>query len=276
MNNKQDISKQITVITCMIIGLLMPPMIQAQEPNHESSWVQGEEYRLKTEIFQSDKMNKRPIMVIVLHGDSPFNNPDYQNTFAAKVAANIQNTVTIAILRPGYTDHRGNISEGRRGKTNGDNWNAKNTHVIADAIRTLQNRYQSRKVVVAGHSGGAAITANILGLEPDLIDAALLVSCPCDAKKWRKSMFNLTGSEIFKGEIETLSPIEQITNISDQVTISMIVGTRDEVTPPYLSENYFDNVASLGKDIRLTQLEDKGHEIFLDDKVFDHLTGIID
>jgi protein-S-isoprenylcysteine O-methyltransferase Ste14 len=37
-------------------------------------------------------------------------------------------------------------------------------------------------VVVAGHSGGAAIAANILGRRPALIDAALVVSCPCDVE----------------------------------------------------------------------------------------------
>jgi pimeloyl-ACP methyl ester carboxylesterase len=67
--------------------------------------------------------------------------------------------------------------------TTGDNWNATNTDAIANAIGALKRRYHARKVVVVGHSGGAAIAANILGRHPELIDAALLVSCPYDSEK---------------------------------------------------------------------------------------------
>jgi pimeloyl-ACP methyl ester carboxylesterase len=62
--------------------------------------------------------------------------------------------------------------------TTGDNWNAtKNTDAIAHAIGELKRRYHARQVVVAGHSGGATITVNLLGRHPAWIDAALLVSC---------------------------------------------------------------------------------------------------
>lgn len=237
--------------------------------------VQGKEYRLQIEAFQRDTITKHPVLVVVLHGDSPFQNLGYQNAFAGEVAAKTQNIVAIGLLRPGYTDPDGNTSEGKWGKTNGDNWNAENTDAIADAIRELRERYQSHKVVVAGHSGGAAITANILGRQPGLIDAALLVSCPCDVKRWRVRMHKLTGNEIFEGEIKTLSAIQQVANISDQAKIVMIVGSEDEVAPPYLSESYRKKASELGKDIRLVHLEDKGHEIFLDAKVLDEFFELI-
>lgn len=239
----------------------MPRAVQAQASSTASSWVQGKEYRLKIEVFQSDTTTKHPVLVVGLHGDSPFQNPGYQKIFAAETAAKTHHTVAVGMLRPGYTDPRGNTSEGRRGKTNGDNWNAENTDAIADAIRTLKNRYQSRKVVVAGHSGGAAITANILVRQPELIDAALLVSCPCEVQKWREHMLRLTGNDVFKGEINTLSPIENTANISDRVRILMIVGAEDEVTPPYLSDKYRKKLAALGKDIRLVQLKGRGQPV---------------
>jgi pimeloyl-ACP methyl ester carboxylesterase len=87
-------------------------------------------------------------------------------------------------------------------------------------------------VVVAGHSGGAAIAANILGRHPALIDAALLVSCPCDVEKWRQHMFQLTGQSVFQGMIDTLLPIEQITGMSDQAHVIMMVDSQDTVTSP--------------------------------------------
>jgi hypothetical protein len=65
-----------------------------------------------------------------------------------------------------------------------------------------------------------------------VIDAALLVSCPCDVEKWRQQMFQLTGQSVFQGMIDTLSPIEQITGMSDQANVTMIVGNQAAVTPP--------------------------------------------
>jgi pimeloyl-ACP methyl ester carboxylesterase len=237
----------------------------------ESSWVPGGAYRLKTSVFRSEQIGAEPVLVVVLHGDAPFSRPGYQNTFAAKVAATNRDVVAVGLLRPGYTDPQGNISDGERGLTTGDNWNATNTDAIANAIGELKRRYHARKVVVAGHSGGAAIAANILGRHSELIDAALLVSCPCDVEQWRQNMFQLTGQPVFHGNIDTLSPVEQITGMSDQANVTMMVGSQDKVTPPGLSERYQAVAAQLGKQVRLVQLEDKGHEIFLDPAVFAEL-----
>jgi alpha-beta hydrolase superfamily lysophospholipase len=179
------------------------------------------------------------------------------------------------LLRPGYTDPQGNTSDGERGLTTGDNWNATNTDAIAHAIGELKRRYHARKVVVAGHSGGAAIAANILGRHPAVIDAALLVSCPCDVEKWRQHMFQLTGQPVFQGTIDTLSPVEQITGMSDQAHVTMMVGSQDRVAPPSLSESYQAVAATLGKHVRLVQLEGKGHEIFLDPAVFTALATML-
>ena len=96
--------------------------------------------------------------------------------------------------------------------------NARNTDAIAEAIEALKWRFRASKVIVAGHSGGAAITANILGRDPGLIDAALLVSCPRgDVNRWRASMLRLTNIPVFKGNIDSLSPIRQIKGISARV-----------------------------------------------------------
>jgi len=128
---------------------------------------------------------------------------------------------------------------------------------------------------VAGHSGGAAITANLLGRNPGLIDAALLVSCPCDVEKWRQSMLELTGQPVFQGPLDTLSAIDQVPGMSDQVEVTMVVGSQDKVAPPALSESYRDKAVKLGKQVRLVQLAGKEHEIFLEPAVLAELGRLI-
>ncbi|MFP6743673.1 MAG: hypothetical protein VCB77_00615 [Alphaproteobacteria bacterium] len=49
-------------------------------------------------------------------------------------------------------------------------------------------------------------------------------------------MFEQTGEPMFQGKIDILSPISQITGMSDQVAITLMVGTEDEIAPPSLSD----------------------------------------
>ena len=151
----------------LLVGLACSS-VHAQSPATSPVWVQGGPYRLKTSVYRSSRLSPDPVLVVVLHGDAPFNKPDYQDTFAAKVAAAYADVITAAILRPGYTDPQGNTSEGDRGLATGDNYNAQNVDALAAAIGELRRRFKARRVVVVGHSGGAAITANILGRHPAL------------------------------------------------------------------------------------------------------------
>lgn len=259
----------VSTLLIVLAGLI------AQQPQAQVIWVQGGPYHLKASVFQSAEVSATPVLVVVLHGDSPFGKPDYQDRFAAEAANSNTNVVAVALLRPGYTDPKGNSSEGERGQTTGDNYNAKNTDAIAAAIGELKDRYHSQRVVVAGHSGGASITANILGRHPELIDAALIVSCPCDVDKWRAHMFETTKFAGFKGSIETLSPQDLIEGISNSVPITMVTGSKDDVAPPALSEAYRAAAVRLGKQVRLVTLPGGGHEIFLETAVQAELKALL-
>jgi pimeloyl-ACP methyl ester carboxylesterase len=237
----------------------------------EQSWVQGGPYRLRISAFVSEEEPESPILVLVVHGDAPFHEPDYQYAFAANVAATHRGVVSVGLLRPGYTDPQGNRSDGERGQGTGDSLNATNTDAIAGAIGELKRRWDARQVVVAAHSGGATLAANVLGRHPALIDKALLVSSIYDVEKWRQHMFEKTGAPVFQGEIETLSPIEQVTGMSDQVEVTLMVGSQDEVAPPGFSEQYEAAARRHAKKVRLIQLEGEGHDIFLNPAVFAEL-----
>jgi pimeloyl-ACP methyl ester carboxylesterase len=262
-----------TVCSAMVTTLVLPGC--GQTSASATLWVQGGPYRLKTAVFHSVDSSSTPTLVVVLHGDSPFSKPDYQDTFAAKVASAYRDVVVAAILRPGYTDPQGNVSDGVRGETTGDNYNAQNTNAIAAAIADLKQRFRSRRIVVAGHSGGAAITANILGRHPALVDAALLVSCPCDVNRWREHMFLKTRFQGFSGEIQTLSPIDQVGGVSTNVTIRMVVGNKDDVTPPALSETYKTAALKAGKHVILTELDGEPHDILLKPAVLAELGRLL-
>jgi len=247
-------------------------------PGGHDVTVQGGPYRLRGRTYESKVVSAHPVLVVVLHGDGPppYQFPAYQYVFAAKLAAENKNVVAVGLLRPGYTDPQGHHSQGCSGRRDGDNWGAQDTDAIANAIAALKRRYKAREVVVAGHSGGAAIAANILGRRPKLIDAALLVSCPCgDVNRWRADMLQHTGFSVFKGNIQSLSPIDQIDGIDPHVPIVMMTGTDDHVAPLAVAERYRAAAVKAGKDVTLIKLPGRPHNTFIYPKVFAVLDAII-
>ena len=141
------------------------------------------------------------------------------------------------MARPGYKTREGHKSNGSNNKKR-DHYTNKNIDMIAEAIKNLKNHYNPKKVILVGHSGGAATTGIIIGRHPGLIDSAILISCPCNVKKWRSSPKKTEGG---KGAWnKSSSPHKWVDKIDKGTKVGIIIGELDKNTFPELSENYFE------------------------------------
>ncbi len=218
-----------------------------------------------------------PVMVLVLHGDAPFTTPSYQYAIARKIANENNNTIAVGVLRPGYTDMEGNRSKGERGLTTGDNYTVEVLKVIHGLSQELIEKYNPAKVILVGHSGGAAIAANMLTEYSGYYSGALLISCPCDLHPWRIHMKGLQPeSNIWDIEVDSPSPIEGIKHIDDETQIGVIHGDHDETVPIALAHNYVEKLRADKKNVDFTILENQGHEIAFDKKVFEIIKTLIE
>ncbi|WP_299011141.1 alpha/beta hydrolase [uncultured Shewanella sp.] len=188
--------------------------------------------------IHENQVQAQPSLVIAIHGDVPFGPVGYHNRFAKKLSDASVNVVSVGLLRPGYKDDKGRRSAGRKGWSVGDNYDHKRIEQIALAIRALQQKYKPSKTIVAGHSGGAAITAKMLGYYPSLIDTAFIVSCPTHINEWRDHMFKLSFNPLFIGKLNRVSPFQLIDKISSHVHVHVFCGVNDPITPAYFSECY--------------------------------------
>jgi predicted esterase len=229
-------------------------------------WLQMDGGKLKAEVFESPGASVKPVLIIVLHGDAPFSNPSYQYTFAGRVATH-GDRIAAAILRPGYTDKSGDVSDGVRGEATGDNYTPDRLAMIVAGIRQLQNEYKPRATMLVGHSGGAAISADILALNPGLAQAALLVSCPCDLGPWRDHMKEVHPSPIWDLPISSFSPLDLTSKVDATVRVRMIVGADDHIAPPRFTQSYANSLLARGIDVQVTQLPGKDHDILLEPDV---------
>ncbi len=214
----------------------------------------------------------RPLLV-VLHGDAPFHNPGYQNGFAQQVAKATPGSIAVALLRPGYSDPFGMKSDGDRGFAVGENYTPADVADIAEALRQMRTDWKVSGLVLVGHSGGAAIAANVAALNPGLVDRLFLVGCPCDVPAFRKHMARAQWDPMWLLPVKSLSPIDTLDQMQKGIIITAISGADDPVALPEYARAYIDKAKSRGLDATMITLPGEGHEILLNQRVIDTVAG---
>ncbi len=261
--------------TCLYLSVLLMMVAMAQAQPGSTEWIGGLGRRVKAEVFRSPDAAAAPILVVVLHGDAPFERPSYQYRFAANAAKQLHGVVVAALLRPGYTDQEGDRSDGDRGNTTADNYTPEVLDRLGAAIRRLKEELHSPKVVLVGHSGGAAIAADLIARDRGLANAALLVSCPCDVPAFREHMKTVAPTPLWDAPVRSISPLDVVGDISKAVRIEMVVGEKDKVAPPDLTERYAAALKKRGIEGHVILLPAKGHEILLDPAIIQELPVLI-
>lgn len=69
-------------------------------------------------------------------------------------------------------------------------------------------------------------------------------------------------------KVDTVSPVDVMSNIATDVPVRMLVGTEDDVTPPSLSIEYEAAAKELGKNITLIQLQGAEHNAYSHPAIF--------
>jgi pimeloyl-ACP methyl ester carboxylesterase len=222
-------------------------------------------------LYGTPPERSRPVVFVVLHGDAPFENPSYQYVLAERIARAMPGSVAAALLRPGYADGLGARSQGIRGQTTGDNYTPDDVDAIDRAIASLRAAYRPSRVILVGHSGGAAIAADILGRHPSTAQAAFLVGCPCDVPAWRAYMMNQQHAPVWNQPVESLSPLALADGVAETSHVELVVGQVDDVAPEQFSAAYAAALKQRGIDATLVVAPGVGHNILNEDFVFNQL-----
>jgi len=190
-------------------------------------------------------------MIVWLHGNVSGGGPANAHfAIARKAAEDFDNVLALPLVRPGYPDGAGESSSG---SDNGraDNWQRATIAEIGTAIERLKSHYRPRSLVLVGHSGGAAIAAVLLGMLPQLADAALLIACPCDLVAWRGGR----PGPVWTSE----SPQRWIGPVSARTKVIALTGSRDATTAPELGRAYVERLRARGIDAAFELAPGMGH-----------------
>ena len=192
---------------------------------------------------------ERTSLIIFIHGDgyrrepSDYGPSDYMYWNAQRFGA--KGVVAIGLIRPGYFDSRDNHSTGYSHRE-GDNYQSDVIETVASAVKVLKKHFKAEYVVLAGHSGGSAISGVIIGKYPGLVNAAVLGACPCNVADWR---FMRRGRNNWHF---SLSPHDFIDKIDKKTKVVAVTGGNDGNTVPVLAKNYVNNLK--GVPIRLSPI----------------------
>lgn len=206
-------------------------------------------------------------LIVVLHGDGgPETRSDHYR-FAESVTQAIPNSAAVALLRPGYGDAAGNHSPGQAGLGFGDDYTQERIDAVAQSLGILRRRFATARLILVGDSGGAAIAADIAGMRPDLIDAMVLVGCPCALPEWRKGMQKQPHGAAWATPVASLDPLKTAGGVMPGLRAAVLVGADDKITPPPLSRAYAEALALRGIATDLRIVPARGHDLLNDPEV---------
>ena len=222
-------------------------------PADNLNWVVGKEECLRIITLDRDESATLDTLVIYLHGDGFRGGPsDYLKYRAAKIKQ--KNVGHVVLMRPGYFDSTNNASTGvsDRKSRRATSYNAHNVKEVALAIQKLKDHHKPKKLIMVGHSGGAAIASLILGRHPEVANGAILAACPCNVNKW----VHMAGKRSGRG---ALSPHDYVENVGKDVTVMALTGTNDNNTYPVLAAEYIETLKKNNINAKFISVEGETH-----------------
>jgi len=205
--------------------------------------------------FKGPAAQARPqSLLVVVHGDVSGGGPaNYHFSVAQRLVAlpELSSSVAVALVRPGYEDGAGNASSGSNFDRS-DSYTAANIDEIAGVVGKLKAAYGPQRIVLLGHSGGAAISAVLIGRHPGLVDGAVLIACPCHLDDWRNARNRRlwTRSE---------SPHRHASRVPPSTRVIALTGSADDNTFPSLARDYVRRLVDNGVVARFEQIEGTSH-----------------
>jgi pimeloyl-ACP methyl ester carboxylesterase len=265
----------------MVIGILkmrgaFAPSFPAAEAGGTAIKLGKSGHRIVGRVYLDGVPQNGAPLVIVLHGDAPGRKPSYQYLFASKLAQGIPGSRIVALLRPGYADPFGGRSDGNRGSFSaGENYTPGVVEDLAAAIGEMKTLWGAQRVILIGHSGGAALTADIAALHPGLVQTAILVSCPCDVPAFRHHMAKSQWDPPWLFPVVALSPLATLQQMDAFTSVVAISGDEDPIALPQYSKSYISAANLRGLNASMISIPRQGHEILLLPKVIQLVVGAI-
>ena len=196
-------------------------------------------------------------LIVMLHGDGQGRLNQLQIERWTLLGRSLQgpDRSVFFLIRPGYQSPAGNSSGWANPRD--DDYTPQNMERVAGALRVLRETYKSEKLILIGHSGGAATSSIVLGKHPGVADAALLLGCPCDVPPWRLHRNAQRG--ISGGWPNSLNPLAFIADIPVGTPVIAVTGAQDDNTLPEFAKRWVETANAKSIKARFEEISGLNH-----------------
>ena len=140
---------------------------------------------------------------------------------------------TVAVSLPGYSDSSTN------------NFQALSHNGTKNLA--AQKSYEAKKVNYIGHSAGAMMGSTLVGYTPKLITTLTSAGGDYDIHKKEKNSDNL------------VSLVDYIDNVDKETKFLLVYGTKDKISKPQVTKDYYKAIKDKGFDATLVEVADAPH-----------------
>ena len=168
------------------------------------------------------------------------------STFTDDLAM-LTDITTVAVALPGYSGSSTNHFQALSHDKN-SNLAAQKEYIafLDELIKALKKRYKATTLNYVGHSAGAMMGATLMGEDPVLIQNIALAGGRYDIHEQTKE----------KGLI---SAVDVIDKIDKNANILLIYGTRDEVSKPQVTKDFYTLAKKKGLHVSIIEVKDAPH-----------------
>ncbi|MEL7117337.1 MAG: alpha/beta hydrolase, partial [Pseudomonadota bacterium] len=186
-------------------------------------------------------------LVVILHGDG---GPGRYDAYADALAKAARGTTVVTLTRPAFR-YNGQKSPGQNPSK--DHYTRRNNKLLAQSLATMKSTLGAGRLIVVGHSGGAAHLGTIIGAYPGIVDVAILAACPCNVPRWR---VHRRGQNNWR---QSQSPHRFAAKIPRSTVVYAVTTKNDKNTLPRFASEYVGIAQKAGANAQLIIPPSGGH-----------------
>jgi len=195
-------------------------------------------------MFEGDDNDK---LIVIVHGtwDEGSNVLGRYAPFAENL--NMSSDIsTIAVALPGYSASSLNKLKSIGSKEYNHQAATKEyVQFLEKLVIALKDKYESKEITIVGHSAGAMMSGSLAGLNPELLKNVVLVAGRYERPDYANEKHLLANDVLSK--------------MNKESKFIMIYGTKDEISKPSVTKDFYKKMKAQGLDVQLVEVKDAAH-----------------
>ena len=255
--------KKVLVLTFLFISIINANNITKKQCSTKENMIFIKGECINYFVEEGDREGK---LNIIVHGawKDGTNILARYTPFASSIAMNTDIT-TITFAMPGYSKSSTNNLKGLLHNKKISRLGKKEYIEFLYAVfNKFKIDYKAKELNIIAHSAGAALSATVSAIHPKLIKNLILAG----------GRYNLHN---YKGQKDLVSVEDYIDNIGTYTNYFIIYGSKDKISKPNISINFYEKLKSLNRNVKILEIKNHGHlDLDMSDQSIEEISTLLE